>query len=127
MKLVKEVRRYELASGVKVGDLLVLEDTLSCDSFFCKLLDVTQVGIKIIKINTGHIKQLTYEECAKYEVKKAKMSVDSDNTTQVTKPPSERKLEPTKEECEKATQQYREHIANMMKEVFGNEYDIVLV
>ena len=81
MRLVKEVKAYALADGIKVGDLLMLEHTMSCDSFYAKLLEVSSDTITILKMSDCKTKVLTLNECKDYEVKPARMIVDEKSKT----------------------------------------------
>lgn len=112
MKLVKEVKQLSLADGIKVGDVLKLEDVMSCDSFNCIVQEINTTGIQIIKLPSMKSVEYTYSQLTRFAAKKMKI---------VEALADKYKPAPTKQECEKATEQYEKHLDDMIRQIFGGD------
>lgn len=140
MKLVKEVRKYELVENIKVGEAYRMEDTLSCDSFNCIIQEVMETGIKVIKLPSMKTMEIGYNVLAKYDCKKLSLTDNTttkettDNVQSYSNPEYRRvykkpnvELEPTKEEYEKSLDAYSKQIYSILNECFGDNVRVVRV
>lgn len=117
MKIVQEVKRFELIGGFSKGDFLELEDTLSCDKQIVKVLDINNDSIKVLKLSTGKEVVYTYNQLTKYEARKMKLVYDdgkntSDQPTKTVRNLDEEKHEELQDEFQKGLMDILEDIFN---------------
>lgn len=125
MRLIKEVKRFELSDGLKKGDIIELENVLSCDKQVVKIIGFSSDSVKIIKLSNGETKTYTYAELDKYEARKMKLVYDDESGILSQAAQVETKKEPTKEQCEKATEAYRSNIESALRELLGKNINVV--
>ena len=125
MRLIKEVKRIELSDEIKKGDILELENTLSCDKQVVKIVGFNQDNVKIIRLSNGKEEIYTYGELEKYEVRKMRLVYDDESSILSQAAQTEIKKEPTKKECEEATDTYRSNMESVLREILGKNMNVV--
>lgn len=120
MKLVKEVRKFELNGDIKVNEYYELENVLSCDKFVIKIIEVDHDGIKAIKLSTGKVEEYTYNTLQNYEARKMKLVYEDGSSILQQAASTQNVKEMTKEECERATDEYQKQLGNIVRQVFGD-------
>lgn len=115
MQLVKEVRRLEIEEGIKKGDILELENVLSCDKQVVKIIEINNEGLKVIKLQNGQTEVYTYGGLMNYEARKMKIVYDTDKSilSQTAQPFN------TDPKSHKANNdEYAEYLFNLIKDEF---------
>lgn len=127
MKLVRETRRMEVCEGIKKGDILELENTLSCDKQVVKIIDLNWQGMRVIKLQNGKEDFYTYEGLTNYEAKKMKLVYDTDKGSQAAQTEnSSTKLDRLKVEAlDNNIRKYNtDYLERLAKEVFGEDIKV---
>lgn len=119
MKLIKEVKSLVLCEDTKKGDIVELENVLNCDKHVVKIIGFNSDSVKIIQLSNGEVKFYTYAELDKYEARKMRLVYDDDNSILSQAAQTEIKREPTKDQCEKATERYRATMDAVLRELVG--------
>lgn len=117
MQLVKEVKRLEVCEGIKKGDILELENVLSCDKQVVKIIEINTEGLKVIKLQNGQTEIYTYEGLMNYEARKMKIVYDTDKSILSQAAQTE-----TKED--RVHKEYAAYMEDMIKQIFGKDADV---
>lgn len=122
MQLVKQEVKYVVSDQVKKGDILELENVLSCDKQVVKIIEINDKGLRVIKLQNGQTETYTYEGLTNYEARKMKIVYDNDKSILSQAAQTETKNETLKEEREH--KEYNAYMEDMIKQIFGKDANV---
>lgn len=124
MQLVKKEVKYVISDEVKKGDVLELENTLSCDKQVVKIIELDNDGMKVIKLQNGQTETYTYEGLTNYEARKMKIVYDTDKSILSQAAQAEANRDKTGIKYSVIADYYLQDLQNRIKQVYGLDVDV---